>query len=214
MSRTEVAEAVLGAANGMRVVLATIVVIFVVVGLVFVLLFLRFFKLWLQAKLSGADVAFAALIGMRLRKSDYRAIVLSRITAVQAGLELSILDLESHYLAGGHVPRVVRALILAHRKNIELSWKEATEIDLEGRDVLAEVQSAADGAGEPGVEERPPLCFGDAGVAVSLLEPQGQARFGQTTVEVVAEGLFIEAGAKVEIVEVIGDKIVVRRIEG
>jgi len=68
--------------------------------------------------------------------------VLSKITAVQAGLELTTKDLESHYLAGGRVPNVVRALIAANRANIELSLKTATAIDLAGRDILEAVQTS------------------------------------------------------------------------
>jgi uncharacterized protein YqfA (UPF0365 family) len=82
------------------------------------------------------------LIGMWLRKVDSKSIVLSRITAVQAGLQISIRDLESHFLAGGRVPNVVRALIAANRANIELTFKTATAIDLAGRDILEAVQTS------------------------------------------------------------------------
>lgn len=117
----------------------------IVVGLVILvmgLLFAKFFRLWLQAKLSRADVKFSDLIGMWLRKVDTRTIVLSKITATQAGLKLGTADLESHYLAGGRVPNVVRALIAATRANIDLSWKTATAIDLAGRDILDAVQTS------------------------------------------------------------------------
>jgi uncharacterized protein YqfA (UPF0365 family) len=79
---------------------------------------------------------------MWLRKVDSRIIVLSKITAVQAGLQLTTKDLESHYLAGGRVPNVVRALIAANRASIDLSWKTATAIDLAGRDILEAVQTS------------------------------------------------------------------------
>ncbi|MHC4582741.1 MAG: flotillin-like protein FloA, partial [Planctomycetota bacterium] len=100
------------------------------------------FRLWLQARLSRADVKFSELIGMWLRRVDTRAIVLSKITAIQAGLTLTTTDLESHYLAGGRVPNVVRALIAANRANIELSLQTATAIDLAGRDILEAVQTS------------------------------------------------------------------------
>jgi len=117
-------------------------VIFGVLILIGLLLMLKFFRLWLQAKLSRADVKFSELIGMWLRKVDIRTIVISRITAVQAGLDLTIRDLESHYLAGGRVPNVIRALIAANRANIELSLQTATAIDLAGRDILEAVQTS------------------------------------------------------------------------
>lgn len=116
--------------------------IVVVVVLVFFLMFLKFFRLWLQAKLSRADVKFSELIGMWLRRVDTRMIVLSKITAVQAGLSVTTRDLESHYLAGGRVPNVVRALIAADRANIELTLRTATAIDLAGRDILEAVQTS------------------------------------------------------------------------
>jgi uncharacterized protein YqfA (UPF0365 family) len=79
---------------------------------------------------------------MWLRKVDTRTIVLSKITAIQAGLELTTRDLESHFLAGGRVPNVVRALIAANRANIDLSLQTATAIDLAGRDILEAVQTS------------------------------------------------------------------------
>ena len=110
--------------------------------LVFVFLLLKYGGLWIQAWLSGARVSIAELIGMTLRKVSARTIVVSRITAHRAGVPLTTSDLESHYLAGGHVPNVVRALIAANRANIDLSFKTATAIDLAGRDILEAVQTS------------------------------------------------------------------------
>jgi len=135
-------DMVFAVANPAGVIATAVIIILVLVLLVFFLLFLKFFRLWLQAKLSKADVKFSELIGMWLRKVDTRTIVLSKITAVQAGLSLTTRDLESHYLAGGRVPNVVRALIAANRANIELTLKTATAIDLAGRDILEAVQTS------------------------------------------------------------------------
>ena len=129
-------------AGPMSVIVIAVVVIILLAALIFFLLFAKFFRLWLQAKLSRADVKFSELIGMWLRKVDIRIIVLSRITAVQAGIEITTRDLESHYLAGGRVPNVVRALIAANRANIDLTLKTATAIDLAGRDILEAVQTS------------------------------------------------------------------------
>jgi len=125
-----------------KVVMVAILVVVVLVAIVFFMLFLKFFRLWLQARLSRADVKFSELIGMWLRRVDTRTIVLSKITAIQAGLTLTTTDLESHYLAGGRVPNVVRALVAANRANIDLSLKTATAIDLAGRDILEAVQTS------------------------------------------------------------------------
>ncbi len=132
----------LAQADPVKVVGIALLVIVLLVAFVFLLLFLKFFRLWLQAKLSRADVKFSELIGMWLRKVDMRTIVLSKITAIQAGLTLTTRDLESHFLAGGRVPNVVRALIAANRANIDLSLQTATAIDLAGRDILEAVQTS------------------------------------------------------------------------
>ena len=124
-----------------QVVLGILVVIGIAI-LVFSLVMLKFARMWLQAYFSRADVKLSELIGMWLRKVDMRTIVLSKITAVQAGLKLTTNDLESHYLAGGRVPNVVRALIAADRANIDLSLKTATAIDLAGRDILDAIQTS------------------------------------------------------------------------
>jgi len=132
----------LAQADPVKMVGIALLVIVILVAFVFLLLFLKFFRLWLQAKLSRADVKFSELIGMWLRKVDIRTIVLSKITGIQAGLKLTTRDLESHFLAGGRVPNVVRALVAANRANIDLSLQTATAIDLAGRDILDAVQTS------------------------------------------------------------------------
>jgi uncharacterized protein YqfA (UPF0365 family) len=137
-----ITNTIFAAAEPGNVIVAALLVIGAIVGLVVFLLFVKFFRLWLQAKLSRADVKFSELIGMWLRRVDTKTIVLSKITAIQAGLSLSTRDLESHYLAGGRVPNVVRALVAANRANIDLTLKIATAIDLAGRDILEAVQTS------------------------------------------------------------------------
>ncbi|HPC95516.1 MAG TPA: flotillin-like protein FloA [Sedimentisphaerales bacterium] len=128
--------------DGANPVLIGILVVVAIAALVFLLILLKFARLWLQAYFSRADIKLSELIGMWLRKVDARVIVLSKITAIQAGLELTTKDLESHYLAGGRVPNVVRALIAANRANIDLTFKTATAIDLAGRDILDAIQTS------------------------------------------------------------------------
>jgi len=138
----QIINAILGMSEAMRVALIAGGIVLGIIVLVLFLLFMKFFRLWLQAKLSRADVKFSELIGMWLRKVDTRTIVISKITAIQAGLQVTTRDLESHYLAGGRVPNVVRALIAANRANIDLSLQTATAIDLAGRDILEAVQTS------------------------------------------------------------------------
>jgi len=123
-------------------------VLYVILGicalilLIIVFVVAKFFNLWLQAFLSGARVALLELIGMRLRKVDPKVIVFSRIQAVKAGLVAETNALEAHYLAGGRVPSVIRALIAADRASIELPFATACAIDLAGRDILDAVQTS------------------------------------------------------------------------
>jgi len=117
-------------------------VIGVVLALIFLFLIMRFFKLWLQALAARAGVSMLNMIGMSLRKVRPEVIVLSKIRAAQAGLDMETREMESHYLSGGRVPNVITALIAANRANIQLSWKTATAIDLAGRDILDAVQTS------------------------------------------------------------------------
>jgi uncharacterized protein YqfA (UPF0365 family) len=111
-------------------------------GLVFVVVVAQFANLWVQAWTSGAKVSILELIGMRLRKVDLRTVVLSRIRAAKAGLDIPTARLESHYLAGGRVPLVISALVAARGAKIPLTWDIATAIDLAGRDILDAVNTS------------------------------------------------------------------------
>ena len=106
-------------------------------------------NLWITAIFSGVRVGMLELMFMRIRKVPPSVIVNSMITAAKAGLriregevrrQLQGSDLETHYLAGGNVPQVIKALISAEKANITLSFKQATAIDLAGRDVFEAVQ--------------------------------------------------------------------------
>ncbi|MEJ2703349.1 MAG: flotillin-like protein FloA [Sedimentisphaerales bacterium] len=138
----ELTSLVLAVDDYTKVIAIAALIILSLFAIVVAVFFISFAKLWLQAYFSRADIKLSELIGMRLRKVDALTIVRSKIMAIQAGLELTTKDLESHYLAGGRVPNVVRALIAANRANIELSLQTATAIDLAGRDILDAVQTS------------------------------------------------------------------------
>ena len=123
------------------------IVVLVVGGLIVLgILFFAFqyFSLWFQALLSGARVRLLDLIMMRFRKVDPRTIVFNRISAKKAGMDLSTEWLEAHFLAGGRVTNVTRAMIAANKANIDLPWENATAIDLAGRDILDAVKTSVD----------------------------------------------------------------------
>lgn len=103
----------------------------------------RFISLWFQAFVSGTPIPLFNIIGMTLRKIPPQVIVNARINLYKAGLkDISVADLETHYLAGGHVPDVVIAMIAADKANIPLDWRRGTAIDLAGRNLREAVQTS------------------------------------------------------------------------
>jgi uncharacterized protein YqfA (UPF0365 family) len=115
-------------------------ILIVIVVAIFLLLYLVPIPLWIAAWASGAYVGLFTLVGMRLRRIPPNTVVTARISAVKAGLALSVNELEAHFLAGGNVVRVVNAMISADKANIPLPFKRAAAIDLAGRNVLEAVQ--------------------------------------------------------------------------
>ncbi len=99
------------------------------------------FKLWFRALVSSAHISMLKLIGMKLRKVDCQLITLNYITARKAGLKISVDELETHYMAGGNVENVVKALVAAYSANIDLTSGKAKAIDLAGRDVYEAVRN-------------------------------------------------------------------------
>lgn len=132
---------------------SVMLVLIIVGGIILFFIFLYFVpvNLWITAIFSGVRVGLLELVFMRIRKVPPSIVVNSLITATKAGLmtqdeeggqkrQLKTQELEAHYLAGGNVPQVIRALISADKANIDLTFKQATAIDLAGRDVFEAVQ--------------------------------------------------------------------------
>lgn len=112
------------------------------------------FFLWINALSAGVHISLVQLFLMRLRRVPPRTIVYALIVAHKAGLKnITRDDLEAHYLAGGHVEKVVQALVSASKANIDLSFQMGTAIDLAGRDVLQAVQMSVN----PKVIDTPPV---------------------------------------------------------
>jgi len=120
-------------------------VVFVLALIIFAILW-RYISLYIQCVMTGANVSLPGLIMMTLRNVSPSVIVRAKIMAVQAGLTevypISTRDLEAHFLAGGNVPNVIRALVAAHRASIDLDWQTAQAIDLAGRDILEAVRTS------------------------------------------------------------------------
>ncbi len=104
-----------------------------IVGLVILFVVMSFINTWLKALLAGASVSMLTLIAMRLRGVPYGMIVDSRIMAVKAGLNLTINQLEEHYLAAGNLIATIQALIASEKAGMDLSWNQACAIDLATR---------------------------------------------------------------------------------
>jgi uncharacterized protein YqfA (UPF0365 family) len=120
--------------------LGFIFIVFIAIVGFFLFMYFVPVGLWISAIFSGVKVTIGQLIGMRIRKVPPGIIVNSLITATKAGLQLTTNELETHFMAGGNVPNVIRALISADKANLNLSFKQATAIDLAGRDVFEAVQ--------------------------------------------------------------------------
>ncbi|MBC8234011.1 flotillin-like protein FloA [bacterium] len=117
-----------------------IVAVLIIISLI-ILLAIVPIPLWIAARAAGVKVRiFKDLVGMRLRRVSPSAVINPQINATKAGLKLKLEALEAHFLARGHVPRVVNALIAADKAGIDLTFERATAIDLAGRDVFEAVQ--------------------------------------------------------------------------
>jgi len=156
------------------------IVFAVLVVIVLLAVFAAYFKLWLRGFVTRARIGPFALVFMSLRKVNPTAIVDAKIMCVQAGLRgITTQQLEAHYLAGGNIRNIVRALIVAHRAKIPLDWNTAAAIDLAGRNVLEAVQTSVD----PKVIDCP--------------DPK---QFGRTTLDGVAKnGIQLKARARVTV---------------
>ena len=148
--------------------ITTLLIVLVVLIVVIFFYYVPFF-LWLSAKVSGVNISLIQLFLMRIRKVPPTVICNAMIEAHKAGLRTITRDeLEAHYLAGGHVERVVHALVSASKANIELTFQMATAIDLAGRDVFQAVQMSVN----PKVIDTPPV----AAVAINGIQLIARAR--------------------------------------
>lgn len=109
--------------------------------------------IWIRATVSGAHISAGKLVGMRIRHVDVGMLVDCYINAKKAGVTLTIDDLETHYMSGGNVQKVVEALIAAHGAKIPLSIETAKAIDLANRDIVLAVKNSI----KPVVITTPPI---------------------------------------------------------
>jgi uncharacterized protein YqfA (UPF0365 family) len=169
-----------GSVSFLQMLLIGVGIIFGLIALVFFAVFASVFSLWFRAFMSGAMIGPLQMVVMKLKKVNPQIIVDSRIMAVQAGLSnVTTNAMESHLLAGGRVPLVVRAMIAAHRAQIALDWNTAAAIDLAGRNVLEAVQTS---------------------VRTKVIDCPDPARSGRPTLDGIAkDGIQLKAKARVTV---------------
>lgn len=146
------------------------IVIAIFIAIILLVLFFSFvpIRLWISARASDAKVGIFTLIGMKLRRVKPDMIVNPLIQVTKAGISIPIAKLEAHYLAGGNVDKVVKALVAAQRAEIPLNFERAAAIDLAGRDVLEAVQMSVN----PKIIETPTV----AAIAKDGIELRAKAR--------------------------------------
>ncbi|MDD4921462.1 MAG: flotillin-like protein FloA [Bacteroidales bacterium] len=145
--------------------------LFIILIVLLVVLFFYYvpFFLWLSAKVSGVNISLIQLFLMRIRKVPPQRIVNALIEGHKAGLkDLKRDELEAHFLAGGHIEKVVHAMVSASKANIDLSFQMATAIDLAGRDVFEAVQMSVN----PKIIDTPPV----AAMAINGIQLIARAR--------------------------------------
>lgn len=145
-------------------------IIMIAIGLVALAILFSFIPigLWISALAAGVKIGIFTLVGMRFRRVPPALVVNNLIKSSKAGIEVTINQLEAHFLAGGNVDRVVNALIAAGRANIPLLFERAAAIDLAGRNVLEAVQMSVN----PRVIETPVI----AAMAKNGIEVRARAR--------------------------------------
>ncbi len=120
---------------------AILTIVLAVVAVIIVAIFVLVpIGVWFRALVSGAHVSMLRLVGMKMRKIDYKKIVNIYIVSQKAGLNIPIVELETHLMAGGDIEKVVDALIAAHSAKLDLPLEMAKAIDLAGRDVVEAVK--------------------------------------------------------------------------
>ena len=102
----------------------------IIVGSIIILFMFLYFvpvNLWITAVFSNVRISILNLILMRLRKVPPSVIVNAMITSTKAGLNVTTNEIETHYLAGGNVNNVVKAMISADFWRCSLSCLRFSE---------------------------------------------------------------------------------------
>jgi len=106
------------------------------------------------------------------------------------------------------------ALVGAIAGAFVLAWY-LPHIPYANRLVLAppgEKEGSEDATAASGQYEALAVLLGAVGTSATALRPAGMARFGDAFVDVVSEGSYIPAGARVQVIEIEGNRVVVKEV--
>jgi uncharacterized protein YqfA (UPF0365 family) len=187
----------------------TAIVVFLALIAFFVFLYYFPIGMWIRTIAAGVPLGIVSLVRMRLIGIPPSVIVTNYVRARKAGLDLTVDQMQSHFLAGGNVENVTLAMITAQRAQIPLAWQRAAAIDLAGRNVVEALQTSVN----PKVIETPVF----QGVAQNGIQLNVKARVTvrsnldryvggageQTVIARVGEGVVAAVGAAVDHKEVL-----------
>lgn len=192
-------------------------------GIVSALCFVLFF--WAHAQLAFTWLAVLLfLMGLVLIAVEIfvlpgvAVLGVSGVLMVLAALGLATLErwpqTDSEWMAtAGSMGRFGLALVGAVLAAI-VAARYLPSIPYANRLVLVPPSESEGAAGEHSSPEASPHAglLGAIGVAATTLRPSGMVRFGDEYVDVIAEGSFVEAGARVQVIEIEGNRVVVKEV--
>jgi membrane-bound serine protease (ClpP class) len=112
-------------------------------------------------------------------------------------------------VGSGIVFIVIAAILSRHLGSIPVFNKLVLSPPTEGE--AGTVTVAADG--KTIMAQAESVQLGDWGTTESPLRPAGKVKFGDDYIDVVADGLYVEAGRQVRVTQIRGNRIVVREVE-
>jgi uncharacterized protein YqfA (UPF0365 family) len=115
---------------------AFFIVMAIVLALFFLFVLFSFVSIarhWLRAFTSGCPVTFIQLLGMKFRKVNVGEVLTQGISATQAGHPIRWRELESAYLQGVDLQKVVAAYLVFAKRDEKYAFAELVEAERESR---------------------------------------------------------------------------------
>lgn len=194
-------------------------------GVIAALCFVLFF--WSQSQMNGQITLLAillfllglALIGIEIfLLPGFGVAGISGVILVLVGLGLATVEhmpqTRSEWISfGSTLTTFGFSMVVAGVAAFALA-RYLPNIPYANRLVLAPPNERPDDAAEPARSEYPYLMelLGAVGTSATMLRPSGMAKFGDAYVDVVSEGGYVPAGARVQVVEIEGHRVVVKEV--